>query len=564
MDLQKKKLPIGIDNFEKLRSENFYYIDKTGLIKELLQDWGEVNLFTRPRRFGKSLNMSMLENFFSIDGGKAAFDGLKISEEKELCEEYMGRYPVISISLKGIDARNYETAFQMAVQLIKEVAAKFYFLLQSEKLNEYDKEEYQKLLKDNMNEAVFGASLKKLSDMLEKHYDKKVILLIDEYDVPLSKAYDNDYYEQMISLLRNLLGQALKTNNSLKFAVLTGCLRISKESIFTGLNNLRILSVADTEFDEYFGFTDQEVQELLRYYDCEENYELVKKWYDGYQFGNLEVYCPWDVICYCAKLRNDKTIQPQNYWMNTSNNDAVKRFIQCSENVVTKREIERLIEGEVIEKEIHQELTYPEMYQSVENIWNLLFMTGYLTQRGKVDGRRMKLVIPNLEIRDIFVTQIMDFFEETVQKDGDTLNRFCDALQNGDADNVEKILGDYLKKTISIRDTFVRKEMKENFYHGVLIGILGVKASWGVSSNRETGDGYADILVEPDNGELGIVIEVKYADDGNLEAACKDALKQIEGIRYDEALYDEGITQILKYGIACYKKRCKVMILKNP
>ena len=564
MDLQKKKLPIGIDNFEKLRSENFYYIDKTGLIKELLQDWGEVNLFTRPRRFGKSLNMSMLENFFSIDGGKAAFDGLKISEEKELCEEYMGRYPVISISLKGIDARNYETAFQMAVQLIKEVAAKFYFLLQSEKLNEYDKEEYQKLLKDNMNEAVFGASLKKLSDMLEKHYDKKVILLIDEYDVPLSKAYDNDYYEQMISLLRNLLGQALKTNNSLKFAVLTGCLRISKESIFTGLNNLRILSVADTEFDEYFGFTDQEVRELLKYYDCEENYELVKKWYDGYQFGNLEVYCPWDVICYCAKLRNDKTIQPQNYWMNTSNNDAVKRFIQCSENVVTKREIERLIEGEVIEKEIHQELTYPEMYQSVENIWNLLFMTGYLTQRGKVDGRRMKLVIPNLEIRDIFVTQIMDFFEETVQKDGDTLNRFCDALQNGDADNVEKILGDYLKKTISIRDTFVRKDMKENFYHGVLIGILGVKTSWGVSSNRETGDGYADILVEPDSGELGIVIEVKYADDGNLEAACKDALEQIEGIRYDEALYDEGITQILKYGIACYKKRCKVMILKNP
>ncbi len=564
MDLQKKKLPIGIDNFEKLRSENFYYIDKTGLIKELLQDWGEVNLFTRPRRFGKSLNMSMLENFFSIDGEKAVFDGLKISEEKELCEEYMGRYPVISISLKGIDARNYETAFQMAVQLIKEVASKFYFLLQSEKLNEYDKEEYQKLLKDNMNEAVFGASLKKLSDMLEKHYDKKVILLIDEYDVPLSKAYDNDYYEQMISLLRNLLGQALKTNNSLKFAVLTGCLRISKESIFTGLNNLRILSVADTEFDEYFGFTDQEVRELLRYYDCEENYELVKKWYDGYQFGNIDVYCPWDVICYCAKLRNDKTIQPQNYWMNTSNNDAVKRFIQCSENVVTKREIERLIEGEFIEKEIHQELTYPEMYRSVENIWSLLFMTGYLTQRGKADGRRMKLVIPNLEIRDIFVTQIMDFFEETVQKDGDTLNRFCDALQNGDADNVEKILGDYLKKTISIRDTFVRKEMKENFYHGVLIGILGVKTSWGVSSNRETGDGYADILVEPDSGELGIVIEVKYADDGNLEAACKEALEQIEDIRYDEALYDEGITQILKYGIACYKKRCKVMILKNP
>lgn len=563
MDLEKKKLPIGIDNFEKLRLENFYYIDKTGLIKELLQDWGEVNLFTRPRRFGKSLNMSMLENFFSIEGEKAIFDGLKISEEKELCREYRGRYPVISISLKGIDARNYETAFQMAVQLIKEVTSKFYFLLQSEKLNEYEKEEYQKLLRDDMNEAAFGASLKKLSGMLEKHYDKKVILLIDEYDVPLSKAYDHDYYEPMVSLLRNLLGQALKTNNSLKFAVLTGCLRISKESIFTGLNNLRILSVADKEFDEYFGFTDQEVHELLEYYDCEEKYELVKKWYDGYQFGNLEVYCPWDVICYCAKLRNDKTIQPQNYWMNTSSNDAVKRFIQCSGNVVTKREIEALIEGGFIEKEIHQELTYPEMYQSVENIWSLLFMTGYLTQRGKADGRRMKLVIPNLEIRDIFVTQIMEFFEETVQKDGDTLNRFCHALQSGDADSVEKIFGDYLKKTISIRDTFVRKDMKENFYHGILLGILGVKTSWGVTSNREAGDGYADILVEPDTGELGIVIEVKYADDGNLETACREALEQIETTSYDEALYDEGIRQILKYGIACYKKRCKVMILKN-
>lgn len=563
MDLQKKKLPIGIDNFEKLRSEDFYYIDKTGLIKELLQDWGEVNLFTRPRRFGKSLNMSMLENFFSIDGKKEIFNGLKITQEKELCEEYMGQYPVISISLKGIDARNYDTAYQMAVQLIKEVASESYFLLQSERLNAYDKEEYQKLLKDDMNEAFFGTSLKKLSSMLEKHYGKKVILLIDEYDVPLSKAYDHGYYEQMISLLCSLLGQALKTNNSLKFAVLTGCLRISKESIFTGLNNLRILSVSDTEFDEYFGFTDQEVRKLLEYYDCAENYELVKNWYDGYQFGNLEVYCPWDVICHCAKLRNDKTAKPQNYWMNTSSNDAVKRFVQCSENVVTKREIEHLIEGESIEKEIRQELTYPEMYQSVENIWSLLFMTGYLTQRGKADGRKMKLVIPNLEIRDIFVTQIMEFFEESVKKDGDTLNLFCEALEHGEADKVEKILGSYLKKTISIRDTFVRKDMKENFYHGLLIGILGVKNSWGISSNRETGEGYADIVAEPDGGDTGIIIEVKYADDGNLDTACKEALEQIKSRRYDESLYDEGITHVLEYGIACYKKRCKVMMQES-
>ena len=563
MELTKKKLPIGIDNFEKIRSDDFYYIDKTGLIKELLEDWGEVNLFTRPRRFGKSLNMSMLENFFSIDRRKDIFDGLKISEEKELCEEYMGKYPVISISLKGIEARNYEMAFQMAVQLVKEAAAKFYFLLQSERLNEYEKTEYKKLLQDDMNEAQLSVSLRKLSGMLERHYNKKVILLIDEYDVPLSKAYENHYYESMISLLRSFLGEALKTNSSLKFAVLTGCLRISKESIFTGLNNLRILSVADAEFDEYFGFTDQEVLELLKYYDCTEKYELVKRWYDGYQFGNLEVYCPWDVICYCAKLRNDTNAQPQNYWINTSNNDAVKQFIRCSDNAVTKREIEQLIAGNPIEKEIFQELTYPEMYQSIENIWSLLFMTGYLTKTGKVNGKRMELEIPNLEIRDIFVRQIMDFFKESVKKDGETLQYFCDALKHGEADRVEQILGDYLKKTISIRDTFVRKNIKENFYHGILLGILGVKASWGISSNRETGDGYADILVEPDDEDIGIIIEVKYAEDGNLDAACKEALEQIELTRYAESFENEGITNILKYGIACYKKRCRVLVQKN-
>lgn len=560
MDLQKKKLPIGIDNFEKLRSDHFYYIDKTGFIKELLQDWGEVNLITRPRRFGKSLNMSMLEHFFSIDGEKEIFQGLKISGEKELCEEYMGQYPVIAFSMKGIDARNYENAFQMAVQLMKEVAAKFYFLLQSDKLNEYDKTEYRKLLSDEMSEAVFCSGLKRLSLMLEKHYDKKVILLIDEYDVPLSKAYEQNYYEPMISLLRSLLGQVLKTNSSLKFAVLTGCLRISKESIFTGLNNLRVLSITDTEFDEYFGFTNQEVRDLLEYYDCLEKYELVKEWYDGYQFGNLEVYCPWDVICYCAKLRSDKTAQPQNYWINTSSNDVVRNFIQSSKSVTTKREIERLIDGEIITKEIRQEITYPEMYQSVENIWSLLFMTGYLTQRGEPEGKEFKLVIPNFEIRDIFVTKIMELFNESVKKDENMLNQFCNALIEGKPEQVEKILGDYLKKTISIRDTSVRKEMKENFYHGILVGILGMKSSWGVLSNRETGEGYADILAEPENGDCGIVIEVKYAHDGKLDAACKKALAQIESIGYDDRFYEDGIERVLKYGVGCYKKRCRVML----
>ena len=582
MEMRKKKLPIGIENFEEIRKEDFYYIDKTGLIVELLHNWGAVNLFTRPRRFGKTLNMSMLEHFFSLNGDKSIFDGLEISKETALCGEYMGKYPVISISLKGIDAFNFEIAYQMAVRVIIEAAAKFYFLLDSEKLNDHDKAEYQKLLNDTMNEGMFGSSLKLLSGMLEKHYDTKVILLIDEYDVPLAKAHANGYYDQMISLIRSLLGEALKTNNSLKLAVLTGCLRISKESIFTGLNNLKVRSVTDVRFDEYFGFTDTEVKTLLGYYGYPDSYDIAKKWYDGYHFGNVDVYCPWDVLNYCDSLLDDKEAQPENYWINTSSNDAVKRFIQESANATTKREIERLVAGEVIMKEIHQELTYSEIYQTIDNIRSLLFTTGYLTQRGKAEGRQMKLAIPNMEIRDIFVTQIMEFFKENVREDGDTLNRFCDALQNEDTENVEKIFAEYLRKTISIRDTAVRTDMKENlptgkattketkgqspsvcFYHGVLLGILSVKNRWGISSNREMGEGYADILAEPDTGDMGIIIEVKYAHDGDLDGACKEALKQIEYTRYEDDLSDDGVENILKYGIACYKKRCRVMLAQK-
>ena len=563
MEMRKKKLPIGIENFEKLRSEEFYYIDKTGLIRELLNNWGEVNLFTRPRRFGKSLNMSMLEYFFSLDGDKSIFNGLDISKETALCEEYMGKYPVISVSLKGIDARNYEMAFEMAVQIMKRVPAKVQYLLESDALSEQDKAEYRKLLDDNMSEAVFCNSLRVLSELLEKHHGTKVILLIDEYDVPLAKAHEKGYYDQMISLIRNLLGEALKTNNSLKLAVLTGCLRISKESIFTGLNNLKVLTIADERFDEYFGFTDKEVRELLAYYDVADHYGEVKEWYDGYQFGNTSVYCPWDVLNHCDRIRSVSNVQPENYWINTSSNDAVKRFIQESANATTKREIERLVAGETITKEIHQELTYPEIYDTIDNIWSLLFTTGYLTQRGKAEGRQMKLAIPNLEIQDIYVAQIMEFFKENVREDGDTLNRFCDALQNEDAESVEEIFTEYLRKTISIRDTAVKKEMKENFYHGVLLGILGVKNRWGISSNREMGEGYADILAEPCTGDMGIIIEVKYAHDGDLGRACKEALKQIEYTKYEDDLEDDGVENILKYGIACYKKRCKVMLAEK-
>ncbi len=563
MDVCKKKIPIGIENFEDMRKEDFYYADKTGMIAELLYSWGAVNLFTRPRRFGKSLNMSMLESFFSLDGDKHIFDGLEISKETKLCEEYMGKYPVISLSLKGIDALAYETAYQMAVWILIDTAAKFYFLLESEKLNQYEKAVYKKLLDGNMNEGMARSSLKILSGLLQKHYGRKVILLIDEYDVPLAKAHANGYYDQMISLVRNLLGQALKTNSSLKFAVLTGCLRISKESIFTGLNNLKVLSVTDERFDKYFGFTDKEVKELLEYYEAADHYETVKQWYDGYQFGNEQLYCPWDVLNHCDRIQGNPHAEPENYWINTSSNEAVKRFIQESANAVTRREIERLAAGDVIIKEIHQELVYPEIYKTADNIWSLLFTTGYLTQRGKAQGRRMKLAIPNLAVRDIFVTQIMEYFIENVREDGDMLNQFCEALKHGDAKEVENLFTAYLRRTISIRDTFVRHGLKENFYHGVLIGILGVKSRWGISSNREMGEGYADILVEPDTGDMGIIIEVKYAHDADLDAACREALRQIAYTRYEEDLADDGVGNILKYGIACYKKRCRVMLAQE-
>ena len=561
MDLSKKKLPIGIDDFEKLRKNNFYYIDKTGLIKDLLDNWGEVNLFTRPRRFGKSLNMSMLQSFFSVDSDPSVFKGLNIANEEALCEKYMGQYPVISISLKGINGQTYETAFKMAIRVINEAASEMEYLLDSTRLSENDKNSFRELLKRDMDETALFGSLRELSRLLAKHYEKNTIILIDEYDVPLAKAFENGYYEQMTFLIRNLFEQALKSNRSLKFAVLTGCMRISKESIFTGLNNPKIRSIADVEFDEYFGFTEAEVQNLLQYYGLTDHYDIVKEWYDGYRFGNIDVYCPWDVLNYCDTLRSNPDALPQNYWINTSSNDAVRVFIEQSDNGTTKREIERLVAGEEIKKEIRQELTYKDVYSSIDNLWSVLYTTGYLTQKGRQEGNEISLAIPNVEIRNIFTSQIMEFFKEQVKEDGHTLNRFCDALERGDAGEVEKYFTGYLKKTISIRDTFVKKPMKENFYHGILLGILGVKDKWGISSNRETGDGYSDIVVETENSTTGIILEIKYAHDGNLEESCKNALKQIVNTHYEEELKNEGIDRILKYGIACYKKRCKVQLI---
>ena len=555
----KKKLPIGIEDFEKLRQYDFYYVDKTGLMKELLQNWGEVNLFTRPRRFGKSLNMSMLKYFFEIGSDPALFEGLEISKEKQLCEEYMGKFPVISISLKGINAECYETARAMAVKTINEEASRFQYLLDDECLTQDEKETFAMLLKRNMDDAALFGSLRDLSRLLQKHHGRKVVLLIDEYDVPLAKAFEQGYYDQMIVLIRNMFEQGLKTNGNLFMAVLTGCMRVSKESIFTGLNNLRVLSIADVRFDEYFGFTDKEVREMLAYYDKSLYYETVREWYDGYRFGAVDVYCPWDVINYCDLLRSNPKAQPQNYWCNTSSNDAVRRFIEMADVGATKMEIEKLVAGEKITKEIHQELTYQDMYSTIENLWSLLFTTGYLTQRGEPEGRQFHLAIPNKEIREIFEMKIVDLFKENVKKDGETLDRFCEALKNGETESIQRQFQAYLRKTISIRDTFVKKNMKENFYHGILLGILGFKASWNVFSNRETGEGYSDLLITIPDEAIGIVIEMKYAGDGNLDAACKKALEQIEGNHYEEELYDEGMDDILKYGIACYKKRCRVM-----
>lgn len=560
MGEEKKRLPVGVENFEQIINDNYYYVDKTKLISELFHNGGMVNLITRPRRFGKTLNMSMLEHFFSIGGDKNIFDGLEISKDKKLCEDYMGKYPVISVSLKGINAAAYEDAFDFAVQIMKNVAGRTQFLLESRNLSDFDKSEYKELLDSRMSKAVFCGGLKLLSELLEKHYGTKVILLIDEYDVPLAKAFENGYYDQMVFLIRNLLEQALKTNNSLKFAVMTGCMRISKESIFTGLNNFTTFTITDVDFDEYFGFTDQEVCDLLTYYECTDKYGSIKEWYDGYRFGNVEVYCPWDVVSYLRSLRTNKEAIPQNYWVNTSGNAEVKEFIRQSKSATTKREIEGLMAGKEIIKTIRPELTYKDMYHSIENIWSVLFTTGYLTQTCALDPQMYRLKIPNLEIRDIFQTQIMEYFKESVKKDGDTLSRFCEALKNGKEKNVEKIFESYLKKTISIRDTFVRKASKENFYHGILLGILGVKEGWGVFSNQETGEGYIDILIETENSEIAILIEVKYANDGDLDQACERALKQVEERKYDEELRANGADKILKYGIACYMKRCKVKL----
>ncbi len=561
-----RKLPIGMENFVEIRRNNFYYVDKTRLIEQLVEKWSEVSLFTRPRRFGKTLNMSMLRAFFEVGAEANLFDGLYISHKKELCEQYMGKYPVISFTLKNIEGQSFGEVKKSMKYLIGTIARQYSFLLESEKLNVVEKEIYRALLFTNvdgtfqMSDVALEKSLYRLTELLEKHYHKKVIVLIDEYDVPLEKAFHRGYYDEMVILIRNLFGNVLKTNEHLKMAVLTGCLRIAKESIFTGLNNFKVYPITMRAFDESFGFTDEEVQKMLTYYGLEEDYEIVKAWYDGYRFGDVDVYCPWDVINYCSDRQYDPKLEPQNYWANTSSNDIISHFIDGmgGQRKVTRIELERLINGETVQKEINQELTYKELYSSIDNLWSTLFMTGYLTQKGDSNGKRYNLAIPNQEIRNIMTDHILQLFKEDVAKDGAMVETFCQALVDGNADRIEQLFTEYLTKTISVRDTFVRKPVKENFYHGILLGILSYKGGWYVTSNRESGDGFSDIMVRIDDEDVGIIVEVKYAENGKEEEMSRKALLQIHEKHYEKVLLDEDIHKVMKYGIACNKKKCKV------
>ena len=553
-----KKLPVGIENFEEIRTEDFYYVDKTGLISNLLNNWSKVNLFTRPRRFGKTLNMSMLKSFFSIGADPSLFSGLNISREKELCDKYMGTFPVIFLTLKGVDGLSFETAYSMLKYLIHSEMARWSFLQDSLNLTEADKAIFKHFLKQEESESELLISLKLLSQLLYKHYNKKVIILIDEYDVPLDKAFNHGYYDKMVALIRGLFGEALKTNNYLQFAVLTGCLRISKESIFTGLNNLEVNTIIDDKYDEQFGFTDSEVRKILEDYNLSSHYDEVKLWYDGYHFGNTDVYCPWDVINYVKKLCFDNNAKPEAYWINTSSNDLVKRFVDKADKT-TQNEIERLINGEQIEKDIRLDLTYNELDNTIDNLWSVLFATGYLTDNGRTDDGKFKLVIPNKEVREVFVLQIQEWFKETFVFKNASLSTFFNDLKDGNDEGVEKYLNFVMNKMISILDTKAKDSQKENFYHGLLLGLLRGNPEWMIMSNVESGDGFADIIIETEEIDDGIVIEVKYSPSfDRLKEDAEKALKQIRDLRYTERLKGDGRENVISYGIAFSKKRCKV------
>ncbi|MCD7761594.1 MAG: ATP-binding protein [Lachnospiraceae bacterium] len=566
-----KKLPVGIEDFTEIRAEDFYYVDKTAMIRDLLNAWGKVNLFTRPRRFGKSLNMSMLKAFLEIGCDKSLFDGLEISRETQLCEKYMGQFPVISVSLKGVAGDSYEAAFSQMRKALGNEASRFGYLTDSDKLDENEKNRYRQLTSSKadgvkvytMSEDALKSSLQTLSMLLQKHHGKKAIILIDEYDVPLAEASERGYYRQMVDLIRSMFDAALKTNDSLYFAVMTGCLRVAKESIFTGLNNLSALSITTVRFDEYFGFTDEEVREILDYYNIGDKYDTVKEWYDGYRFGNMDVYCPWDVIQYCYELTADPAAGPKAYWSNTSGNDAVRHFIEKAGNERTKNEIEALVAGDTVIKEIHEDLTYDQLYDTIDNLWSVLFATGYLTQRKMVDDGIYQLAIPNKEIRKLYTRQIREYFNHMVRSNSKRFEAFCEALKTGDAKKTEELLISYLYDSITVRDSSVRKDKKEILYHGLMIGILANADGWMAKTNADSGDGYCDVKVEIEKEDIGMIIEFKYAENARLTAGCKEAMAQIEKMDYTRELRRQGYRTIYKYGIACFKKKCKVVCEKE-
>ena len=561
------KLPVGIEDFEEIRREGFYYIDKTGLIEQLLNQWGKVNLFTRPRRFGKTLNMSMFRYFFQEGTDKTLFDGTYIAHNRGLCEEYMGKYPVIFITLKNVDGLSYEKAEYRLKELVGMEAERFSFLLDSDRITENEKNRYRAIIemkngKFSMDEEVLTSSLRIISQLLYKYYGQRAIVLIDEYDVPLDKAFQHGYYKEMVTLIRGLFGQALKSNEFLQFAVLTGCLRVSKESIFTGLNNFKVLSITDARFDEQFGFTEDEVKAILKTYHLEAHLQEMRSWYDGYHFGDADIYCPWDVINHVDRLCGESGAQPQPYWINTSGNELVKRFIDKADQT-TRNELEELVAGNVIEKSIRLELTYDEIDNSIDNLWSVLFTTGYLTQAGSQDEGIYKLKIPNEEIREVFKSQIKEWFNNTILKNRDELELFWKAFSEGDTAKIEDKLTRTLSSTISVFDTKGAETQKENFYHAFLSGMLVGNSDWAVISNRESGNGFADIIIEDENPDAGIIIELKYAKTlSELDSACKKAMLQIHDRRYDEYLRNEGRSDIWAYGIAFYRKRCKVIAEK--
>lgn len=562
------KLPVGIDNFEKIRRNGFYYVDKTSLIEQLFSNWGEVNLFTRPRRFGKTLNMSMLKYFFEIGTDRSLFDGLHISSNEKICSEHMGKYPVIFLSLKNAEGLNFDTAKYQMVELIAREAERFPFLAKDTNLSDRDREKYRVLTAFadghyQMSDDVLYGSLQTFSELLYKHFNQKTVILIDEYDVPLDKAFQHGYYREMVALIRAMFGRALKTNEALAFAVLTGCLRVSKESIFTGLNNFKILSITDSRFDEQFGFTDKEVQKLLADYHLEARFSETKEWYDGYRFGNVDVYCPWNVTNHIDRIKDDPNARPEAYWIDTSGNDLVKRFVDKA-NRTTRNEIEQLIAGNAIEKMLRLDLTYDEIDNSIENLWSVLFTTGYLTQAGMTEDGAYRLVIPNREIREVFKLQIQEWFKKSIFSNTEQLTAFWKAFEEGNMDGVEMYLNRIMSNSISVFDIKTGEEKKEISYHNLLVGILTGNADWLVKSNVEAGEGFADIIVETEDPNAGIVVELKYAKDyNNMEQACRAALDQINDRRYQEYLLNDGRKDITLYGIAFCKKRCKAMVSGN-